>query len=73
MDAPIEQDDSHQRKLIFLQQGDKITKKPVQYGHYLVIRGRSHIHLFDVQTFTSHYLPNSGEDNAEKLSIKVKE
>ena len=56
-----------------MQQGDKITKRPLQHGKYLIILGRTHIHLFDVQNFTSHYLHNCGEDDAEKWAVKVRE
>lgn len=44
----------------------------MQYGKYLIILGRTHIHLFDVQTFTSHYLHNGGEDDAEKWALVFK-
>ena len=56
-----------------MQQGDKVTKRPLQHGRYLIFLGRTHIHIFDVCSFTSHYLPNQGEDNAEKWAIKIRE
>ena len=56
-----------------MQQGDKITKRPIQHGKHLVILARTHIHLFDVATFTSHYLHNGGEDDAEKWALKIRQ
>lgn len=31
--------------------GDKFTKKPIQIGKYLVLLGRIHVQLFDLETF----------------------
>lgn len=53
--------------------GDKFTKKPIQHGKYLVMLGRIHIQLFDLETFETKILLSVGEDQAEKLGQLLKE
>ena len=53
--------------------GDKFTKKPIQFGKYLVLLGRIHIHLFDLTTFKTKILISVGEDQAEKIGLILKQ
>ena len=53
--------------------GDKFTKRPIQFGKYLVLLGRLHIHLFDVTTFQTKILISVGEDQAEKIGVILKQ
>jgi hypothetical protein len=57
---------------IKLKFGDKFTKKPLQVGKYLILLGRIHIHLFDLETFKTKIITSSGEDRAEKLGHQLK-
>ena len=45
-----------QRKQIYLPYGDKFTKKPLQYGKFLILLGRCHILVFNMQTLQSKML-----------------
>lgn len=47
--------------------GDKFTKRPLQYGKYLILLGRLHIQLLDLETLETMVLDHTGEDAAEKL------
>ena len=57
---------------ISVKYGDKFTKKPIEYGKYLILLGRTHIHLFDLETFSSKVLLKMGEDRAENLGNLLK-
>lgn len=47
--------------------GDKFTKRPLQYGKHLVLLGRLHIHVMDLETLETRVLISVGEDQAEKV------
>lgn len=47
--------------------GDKFTKKPLQVGKHLILLGRIHIQVFDLETFQTKIVLSGGEDQAEKL------
>ena len=61
------------QKAVKFRCGDKFTKKPIQYGKYLVLLGRIHIHLFDTETLETKILLHVGEDQAEKFGQHLKE
>jgi len=42
--------------------GDKFTKKPLQYRNNLVLLGRTHIQILDLETFETKFLSSVGED-----------
>ena len=42
--------------------GDKFTKKPVKVGDNLVLLGRLHIHIFNLNTFKTAIIYDGGED-----------
>lgn len=70
--AQIRKNDRYQRRRIYLQNGDKYTKKPLQYCKYLILLGRMHIQVFNVANFTTSIVQNNGEDYAEKFGQKMK-
>lgn len=47
---------------VTLKFGDKFTKKPIQRGKHLILLGRMHLHLFNLETFSSKILLKVGED-----------
>lgn len=47
--------------------GDKFTKKPLHVGKHLILLGRIHIQVFDLETFQTKIVLSGGEDQAEKL------
>lgn len=47
--------------------GDKFTKRPLQHGKHLVLLGRLHIHVMDLETLETRVLISVGEDAAEKV------
>lgn len=51
---------------------DKFTKKPLKCDKYLVFLGRSHIQMFDSDTFKTKILINVGEDQAERVGYLLK-
>lgn len=52
--------------------GDKFTKKPLHVGKYLILLGRIHIQLFDLESFQTKIVLSGGEDQAEKLGQLLK-
>lgn len=59
-------------KVIKFKFGDKFTKKPLQYENYLILLGRIHVQIFDLETFQTKILLSAGEDQAEKLGALLK-
>lgn len=53
--------------------GDKFTKKPIQIGKYLVMLGRIHVHLMDLETRETKVLISIGEDQAEKVGYLLRQ
>ena len=73
----IDQSSSHGRdylveKVIKFKFGDKFTKKPLQVGKYLILLGRIHIQVFDLESFQTKIVLSGGEDQAEKLGQLLK-
>lgn len=73
-DSPLRRFDSNNRQSesgrkpqFKFQFGDKFTKRPLQYGKYLVLLGRLHIHVMDLETLETRVLISVGEDQAEKV------
>ena len=52
--------------------GDKFTKKPLQYGKWLVFLGRIHVHMFNLEDFSTRILVSIGEDQAEKVGALLR-
>lgn len=55
------------RRDIAFRLGDKFTKKPLQFGKYLVLLGRIHVHLYNLEDHSTKILVSIGEDQAEKV------
>ena len=77
MDPSSGNDLSHGRdylveKAIKFKFGDKFTKKPLQVGKYLILLGRIHIQVFDLESFQTKIILSGGEDQAEKLGQLLK-
>ena len=69
---PVEEEQEEPRQIKF-KFGDKYTKKPIQYGKYLIFLGRIHIQLFDTESLETKILLSVGEDQAEKVGQWMKE
>jgi hypothetical protein len=51
-----------------LLQEDKFTKKPLRYKNWLILFGREHIHMFNLENFETRIIRNKGESFVEDLS-----
>ena len=61
-DSNARQSESGRKPQFKFQFGDKFTKRPLQYGKYLVLLGRLHIHVMDLETLETKVLISVGED-----------